>query len=738
MKYRPPFLIVLLIFLLVNIAFNINIWREIIQFDKVDYIQIGDGPAFETLTEEVYQKLINFENPFLIKKTFYPFETNISLSDPAITYGILFIPFRALFETHQSMMIIVMLNLFLSEIGMYLLLKRFKIITGIAIIFSLVYAFTPFISIRIGGHYTYTSIYFFPLILYACIEFLNEKIRSKKIILSASISILFALLLMSNFYFFIATLFVGALYLLFYFWQDTKKTFRRIFAEFGYLIFSIFLFLLILAPWLLAVNQYILFDDVVQTPGFGGAIELSADLLSFITPSEANPFYRYLVVTLSSLFPLFVKYKIFYISYGMHFAYVGIIILLTYFYLLTFWKKIKKSLMSLIFPHFIISLFLATLLLGPFLKIANRWMIVLDGVAVVIPLPFLAVHYIPVLNMMRDPSRLLPIVVFLGCIVSAIVINNFYLRTKNKRIVIIFLFLVFIFDQFYLDFARITQKIPHKLFNTISKDNDDYSVLSIPFTLRDGFRYIGFVHDPMNHYGTVFHNHPVIGGYAARVGTQVFDYYKNLSFISYIAESVDKGNYNPYTHTPKNNKLLPFKGSKKDVENQIEFLNIKYVALKNDESYSQGMANFLQANRYKKILNDGQYDLYKIKLMNKSYDQVNFGSRFDQLSVVSGLSEQINSEYRIVTDDVVKIFLKPKNDKILYFKADSNKSVDVDFYINKKFIGSKMLTPQEKRHEISTSDSIKKQSINEIILKFDKKILENDAMIKFYILGLDK
>jgi len=737
MKYRSSLVVVLLVFLLVNIAFNINIWSEIIQFDKVDYIQIGDGPAFETLTEEVYQSLINFKNPFLINKTFYPFETNIALNDPAITYGILFIPLRVFFETHQSMMIIIMLNLFLSEIGMYLLLKRLKISTAIALILSLVYAFTPFISIRIGEHYTYTSIYFFPLIHYSIIEFLHKKNSPKKIIWSTVIAVLFAMLLMSNFYYFIISIFAGSLYLLFFLWQDVKKTISRILVEFKYILYAIFIFVILLSPWFYAVYQYIFFDDIVRTPGFGGAIELSADLLSFITPSEANPFYRYLFFYLSSMMPFLLKYKDFYISYGMHFAYTGIIVLLTYFYILIFWEKIKKTQKVQILPHLIIGLFFATLLLGPFLKIANKWQFVLDGIPVVIPLPFLLVHYIPVLNMMRDPSRLLPIVVFLGSIISAIVINDFYLKVKNKKIIITALFLIFIFDQSYQDFARITHKIPHKLFNALQKDNSDYSVLTIPFTLRDGFKYIGFVHDPMNIYGTVFHKHPAIGGYSARVGLQVFDYYRNLSFISYLADAVDKGNYNPYTHSPKNRKMLPFEGNKDDLINTTEFLSIKYILLKNDESYSKPLAKFLEENGYKKIFSDGQYDLLKANLINKSYDQVVFGSQSDQLSVVSGLSEKIDSKFRIVTDDIVKIFLKPKNINSIFFKAETDKSIKVSIYINKNEVGQSTLVPGKQTYSVIIKNNIRRESIDEIILKFDKKMLENDTMIRLYGLGMN-
>ena len=424
MKYRLPFVVILLIFLLVNIAFNINVLQEIIQFKEPDTIQIGDGIVLEVYTEQVYQKLIKLKNPFLIQKTFFPFETNIALNDPATSFALLFIPLRIFFNPHQSILIVIMLNIFLAQLGMYFLLRKYNISQQIALVLSLVYGLTPFIGIRISGHYTYTSIYFFPWIFFVVLKFLDEKKRLRKIVLSIILSILFVLLLLTSFYFFIALMMLTSLYLLFYFWKDPKKVIKIIFLELPFVFLSFSLFFLLITPWLYTAQQYIFFDDLVKTPGFGGAIELSADLLSFITPSESNPFYRYIIDSLASMLPLFAKYKNFYISWGLHFAYPGILILTVYFYLLVRWKSIAKPIKQQILPHLIISLFFAVILLGPFLKIANKWQLDLDGVQVVFPLPFLILHYIPVLNMMRETPRLLPVFVFLGSIVSGFTINK--------------------------------------------------------------------------------------------------------------------------------------------------------------------------------------------------------------------------------------------------------------------------------------------------------------------------
>lgn len=713
------------------IIFNINIFKEIIQSKTTDTIQLNDGISAEVMIEESYQRLLNLQNPFFIHQTFFPFEINISFYDPTTTFALLFIPLRFLFNTHQSMMIILLLYFLLSEVGMYLLLRRLKVSHSISFIFSLVYTFTPFISVRIPEHYSYTPIYFFPWLFFFMFDFLSTKSSKKKYIISVLFSLLLGMELLTNFYYFITSLLLFFSYISFYLVKNLKKTVHILFLELKYIIFMIILFFLFIFPWLWSVQNFFFFGKNDSIPGFGGAVELSADLLSFVTPSESNPFYRFFIIWISSFLPILEKYKKFYMSFGQHFAYAGFIILATYFYILINWKRLDRTIKKIVLPHLVMSLFFAILLLGPFLKIFKRWFITLDeGIQVVMPMPFLILHYIPFLNGMRDPTRLLPAFVFLGCIVSSVVINKQIMKYKYKKIFITCLFLIFFIDQFYITMPRFLQVIPLKIYRKISLDNEKSTVLEIPFTVRDGFRYTGFVHSKMSIYGTLLHQKPIIGGYLPRINDFVFNYYHNLPFINHIAHIIDKGNYNPYTEKPKDPVIVPFSYPIEDVVKELDFLNIQYIILKNEETYTKTINHIIQTAGYTRALQDKGYDLYSKKIKPTYLNTINFGSTYDYLSVVSGLSKPVDGQYRSVNDEIVRLFIKPEHANKFELTGESAKSSIMKVYMNKKMIGTIALTQGKQTYVLPINQTIE-DGINEITLKVQKNNINN---LKLYSL----
>ena len=163
---------------------------------------------------------------------------------------------------------------------------------------------------------------------------------------------------------------------------------------------------------------------------------------------------------------------------------------------------------------------------------------------------------------------------------------------------------------------RFLQVIPLKIYRKISLDTEKSTVLEIPFTVRDGFRYTGFVHSKMSIHGTLLHQKPVIGGYLPRINEYVFDYYRNLLFIGYVAQIIDKGNYNPYTEQPKDPVIVPFSYPIEDVVKELDFLNIQYIILKNDETYTETIAHIIQTAGYARVLQDKGYDLYSKKIIH--------------------------------------------------------------------------------------------------------------------------
>lgn len=613
MKTKSALIFVVLIFLGFNLLFNFQSWVELISPKNEYNTAVGDSTLAEFILENNYQLLIQGKNPFIIEnKLFYPFDINVSLNDPGFSNVIFFFLLRPFLGIHESMLIVVLLNIFLANLFMYLLLKKLKINNAINTIIALSYGFMPVIAYRVLGHYTYTSIYIFPLVFLIILNFINTKDKNNKFYFSLLIGVLMAFTLLLNFYYFLAILIAMILYVSYFLFFHNHQTLKFLSSNIKFFILSIILFLIIISPWALTVVDLLQTNQLDKTVGFGGAVELSGDLAGFFTPSEFNPIYYFILNKIAGIHIFFSKYFSFYINNKVKFIYPGLIILISYFVIIFYKTKISKDIFNKIKSHFYLSLIFASLLLGPFLKIFNKWMINLEGVGVVIPMPFLILHYLPGLGSLRAPTRFLPIFVFLALLVSAFVINYFYSKLKNNKrsLFVICLFFIFVFDQFTVMPTKKYFYFPLKIYNHLKTIQDKGTVLEIPFTVRDGFQYMGFVHaiGPMN--GHLIHNKPIIGGYFARVPQKIFDFYKNKKFINYVSKIIDKGNYDPTKELPNNVNVYDYPYPIESIKVELESLNIKYVILKNNEKYTMTIKEMILSVGYKEKLRDGEYDLY--------------------------------------------------------------------------------------------------------------------------------
>jgi len=610
MKKQIQWIYIFIFFFFINIIFNFSLWKELFG----NKMTISDNIVTEFLVERSYQSILHIENPFVTKSILYPFKINYSLNDPNTAYVLPFIFLRPFFNSHKSLIIIVLMGFLLNMILMYLLLKKLKIDEGISLLVSLIFSFTPLLSYRAQVHYTYVSIYFFPLTYLIINQFLFAKSNNKKLLLSVTFGLFIAFVLLSNFYYFLMILLAIFFYFVYLLFQDIKKLLIFFKVSIFYIFSSVVSFFLILLPWFFSVYQIIRTKNSSTVSEFGGAITLSSDIISFFTPSEYNPFYKILFNKTALIIPLFSKYNSFFLNSWERFAYPGIIIVSVYLLIifLKIFKKFPSSLWNNIKSYFILSIVFIVLMLGPFLKIFNRWTIDLEGITVVFPLPFLIIHYIPGLSTLRAPSRFVSIFVFFACIVAAYVLN-FFLNKANKKkyvILLIVLFLIFFVDQFYVFPKNLNQEIPYKIYQYLS-NKPKATVFEIPFTVRDGFQYLGFVHAIQPMEGQLIHGKPIIGGYLARVPDLIFNYYKNLKFIGYIAKIIDKGNYDPFKENPKEPKIYIFPYDLKIAKQELDILNVNYIILKENESYANILKNYFMKLNFKKTFSDNGYVLFE-------------------------------------------------------------------------------------------------------------------------------
>ncbi len=714
--------LIISVFITINFIFNFSLWKEL--FGK--NAMVSDNVITEYLVETSYQNVLHLKNPYITKTVLYPFETNFSMNDSTSAFVLPFIFLRPFLNPHKSFLLITLIGFFLNNILMYLLLRKFKVNKILSVIFSLVFGFMPFLSHRILGHYTYIPVYFFPLIFILILELIKNKNPRNKIFISIGLGLSLTFTILTNFYYFFEILFGILFYSSFNFFSKNKKEFLKIiWTNAKYFLLAFLTFLTTLIPWIIQVFQFMYFDGFVKQEGFVGAPALSADFFSFFIPSEYNPIYKSIFLHIEKITPIFTKITKFFFSSWERFAYPGIIILFIYISTIFFKKKLSKLLLNKIQPHFFISLLFALLSMGPFFKIFNHWALPLgDGISFVLPLPYILLHYLPILNSLRAPMRFNPGFVFLAVLVSSMVMNYFIGKINSKKIRItlyLTIFFIFIFDQIYIIPPRIQQQVPNKLYQIIKNDKEKSTVLEIPFTVRDGFRYLGFVHAISIMGGPLNFDKPVIGGYLARINPGVFDYYSNLPFISYVLQITDKGNYDPYKEKPKRPTVFSFQGNLDLVNKELDFLDVKYILLKDNEEYSNSIKKTIETVGYYKKISDSNYDLYVRKLSNDNYEKISFGEMNDYLFTATGFSFKEDG-YRWAQGKLSKVFIKTNdiNKKKLVFESLSfYKPQKVKVYVNKKFVGEKDISIEKNKYTLDINESLE-SGINTVYFVFSK------------------
>jgi hypothetical protein len=732
------FLIFLFIFTFVHLLFNFRLWQDLI-ISSSNEVHVSDGTITEFLTETGYQKIKSKQNPFShTNKVFYPFGINYSMNDPGISNSFLFIFIRPFLNTHQSTLLIVLSNIFLAGIFMYWLLLKFSKSTYASGLFAMVYAFMPFISHRLLGHFTYTPIYLFPLLGLVSWNFLHTNSIRVKLWLSLFFGALLSFSLYSNFYYFIMICMSIGFFLFWHALKNFKNFNKFIFANYKYFILASIIFILTLYPWAIEVKNYFLFEGRSSSTSLSSAIHYSADVLGFIIPNNYNLIYDRLFSFLVSVVPQAQAVYSFYSHSWERLVYPGLILIFSYIFILFNYRRLRKNEnWSNLLPFLIASLIFGIFLLGPFLKVAGKWSLNLDGVAVVFPLPFLIFNYLPVLESLRVPTRFIAIVIFYASIVGAYLVASILKNKsqKNKTIFIVSAFAIFFVDQFYILPEKISNPIPTALYQELKNDSSNYRILEIPYMVRDGFNYFGFVHALAPMQGIPIHQHSIMGGYLARVSPEVFSYYKNLNFLGYVASVTDKGNYNPYYQQPEEPVVFPYPYDHQTVRDELDFFGIKYLILKKNEQYTSAINDVLFSMTLETVMQNNDYWLFRREVdWEKDYSTIDFSKEIDPYYLGRGLD--VADDSYLMTDGKAIVFLRTNkllsNRLIIEASAQNNTSIEV--YVNHQLQGQIELNNQTKSFDFDIRIADSHESIHVMLRIVDQKV--SDPKVRFHEISI--
>lgn len=698
----------------INLIFNYNLyWHQLI-FDQSKIGAVyGEVQVYEWALDKFYQTLASGRNPFGISTAvLYPFGLNFSLLD--LGYGLFFPLFRPYLSANQTLSILVTISLIAANIGMYLLLRKLNLSKILSFVVGAAYGYMTFLMPR-AGHLSYWSIFLFPWFYYFLIDVLiTQKNKFRSFLSSLGISLFFVLALWINFYYFVILLisiFSFCVYFLIFktkfFFEQLKKTWK------WFILVGIFI-QLFLVPWLQSVYKFFIFDSVPKTTGWGGAIEFGSDFFNYFIPSE----YGYYV----SKFPFLYKPFLFFLklytpnarSIFENFTYPGMIILVCYLSLIFIYKKIDKTTKENIKPFLFTSIIFVILTLGPFLHVLGHWTLTLDeGIRIVIPLPYIILHYIPFLNNVRVPGRLIVGFIFCAYIVCGYIIN-YYLKNKSirfKQIFFIIICLIFFIDHRTINNVSPPPEFhPYKIFNFIKSDKEKVSVMEIPFTVRDGFTYFGSGNEVGLTVGQSMHEKSVIGGYIGRIADYKKNYYKNDPFIGFIGRIIDdnlQANPNIDKDDLINWKEININESKKT----IDFLDIKYIIMNDDKLYSASLSAILEDLGYNKKTVENNYSLWESNLQKSEYKDIHVSNIKDRLFLGFGW-HNLEESFRWVErrSDVLFKINKPGKYKLHFNGASFFNSQYVTIFLN-----------QQKVVRINLSTEMKEYTIP-INIKFDTGI----------------
>ena len=261
--------------------------------------------------------------------------------------------------------------------------------------------------------------------------------------------------------------------------------------------------------------------------GWGDAQKLSVDLLGFVTPAALHPLGGDWTATLRQ------------VQEGTsRFADVNTVFL--------GWSALALALLGAIAYRRRLAawttaaLTFAVLCLGPLLQVNGRSLFNLDGLQTTVPLPFLLLHYLPVVKANRVPNRF-SVVLMLALAVLAAFGAHWLLRRLAARrptapgrralpaLAFLLLAALLLFDGWSVPLPLTDARVP-EVYDRLAADPDDYAILQLPLGWRNSFGVQGAESTQTQYYQSVHHKR-LLSGNISRSPAFKFDYFARVPLL---------------------------------------------------------------------------------------------------------------------------------------------------------------------------------------------------------------
>jgi hypothetical protein len=390
-----------------------------------------------------------------------------------------------------------------------------------AFLSGLIYAFGSYRLVYAAiGHYDMWSTAWIPFYVY----FLIRTIRQPRMRNAILAGIFLALAMLSEMIFGVFLGMLTLIVLLFVIGQRARRQVAGgLLALLGRLVVVVLVATLLYLPVLVPILGEMF--GGYELAGWGDAEKLSVDLMGLVTPTALHPLGGDWVETLQQTREGTSRFRdvntVFLGWAGLALAFVGAL-------------RYRRRLAAWITSFVVFALFS----LGPLLQINSRSIFNLDGLIVNVPLPFILLHYIPLVKANRVPNRF-SVVLMLSLAVLAGFGAYWLLKQAagTKRRVAdwvavscsLLLAALVLFEHWSVPLPLTDARIP-PVYQQIAADPGDFAILQLPMGWRNSFGVQGAENTQTQYYQT-YHEKRLLSGNISRNPPFKFDYFHRIPIL---------------------------------------------------------------------------------------------------------------------------------------------------------------------------------------------------------------
>ncbi len=171
----------------------------------------------------------------------------------------------------------------------------------------------------------------------------------------------------------------------------------------------------------------------------------------------------------------------------------------------------------------------ALLCLGPLLHINGRSTFDLDGLLVNVPLPFIILHYIPIVKANRVPNRFSVVLMLALAVLVGFAAYGILRRMRRRGLLLAgtaLLWILLFFEHLALPLPLTDARVPD-FYYTLAAEPGDFAILQFPLGWRNSFGVLGAERTQIQYYQSV-HKKRMLGGNISRNPPFKFDYFRRI------------------------------------------------------------------------------------------------------------------------------------------------------------------------------------------------------------------